>query len=780
MSAQTHEPQSSPDAADPQASAQPATRRDPAPHNPTPHNPTPHDLMPHSPTPHSPPPHDPTLRDPSPQASAQPSGPTAWSSPERSTAHTDLLERVPVPPLEGTAPPQRRRRRRGPREMDPRPGHIPGLDGLRALAVTAVLVFHFTPSVLPGGFLGVDIFFVVSGFLITTLLLREIVTRGRVNLPQFWLRRARRLLPALVTVVVASIAAARLVGGDLLVNIGRQVVGALTFSTNWVEIGAGGSYFHSTSPLLFVNFWSLAVEEQFYLLWPLGLVLVLALTTSARQRIGFAVGLALASALLMAVLYSPDEDSTRVYYGTDTHLFGLMLGVALAFAWAAPHRAGLTTPQWRRWRPWAVTGALTVLVGLMLLISDGTSWTFRGGILLACLATVVLIAALLESPSTWRRLMRLPPLAYLGERSYGLYLWHWPVLMIMATLFPYAEGTDRGAIVVVCALFLTFVLSELSFRFIETPIRRDGFTATVRRVTETVRGAGRGELPQIAAVTAGVLVLLAGVAIATAPDKSETQRAIEANEDNLNAPSGDAAGRRAAMSGTLIGTADPVGNAPSGDTPGAPPEDTGQDAEGSPGAGSDPQPDESGPDGDGDATPPEGWIVDDEGLMVPTSDTITAIGDSLVVTSADGLKWRFPDMNFAAKSNRQWKDANPVLESALAEGLVRDNVIVHFGTNAGVNEDQLRSFLDTLGPDRNVVVMNLYGSSTFVPDSNKTIDTVVADYPNVVVGQWQSTIEAQPDVLQSDRIHPDLEGMHVYAEVVARAFDELARSEGKP
>ncbi len=172
---------------------------------------------------------------------------------------------------------------------------------------------------------------------------------------------------------------------------------------------------------------------------------------------------------------------------------------------------------------------------------------------------------------------------------------------------------------------------------------------------------------------------------------------------------------------------------------------------------------------------PDGWHEDEEGLLVPNSSRLTAIGDSLVVTSADGLKWRFPDMNFAAKSNRQWKDANPVLTSALAEGIVRENVIVHFGTNAGVSEKQLRTFLDTLGPDRNVVVMNLYGSSTFVPGSNQIIEDVVADYPNAVVGDWQGTIAQQPQVLQSDRIHPDIEGMHVYAAVVARAFDELAR-----
>ncbi|WP_154402148.1 acyltransferase family protein [Ornithinimicrobium cavernae] len=730
---------------------------------------------------------------------------------QRSTTHTDLLERAPLPQIDDTAPPERRRGPRGPRETNPRPGHIHGLDGLRALAVLGVLVFHFTPTVLPGGFLGVDVFFVLSGFLITTLLLREITTRGRVNLLSFWVRRARRLIPALVTVVVVSIAAARLVGGDLLVNIGRQTLGAMTFSTNWVEVAAGASYFHSTSPLLFVNFWSLAVEEQFYLLWPLTLVILLAVTRTARHRIGFAVALALVSALLMAVRYDPQLDSTRVYYGTDTHLFGLMLGVGLAFAWAAPHRAGLTTATWRRWRPWAVSGALLVLVGLMKLLTDGNPWTFRGGILLACLATVVLIAGLLESPSLWRRLMQLPPLAYLGERSYGIYLWHWPVLMIVATLFPYAEGTTRGKVTLGAALVLTLVLSELSHRFIETPIRRHGFRATLARARETVRGAGRGELPQIAAVTVGVLVLLAGVAIATAPDKSETQRAIEAAEGDLNSPGTDAVARRSAMSGTLVGTPAPpaASGAEGSGTGGAQGSDSGEgtsedaatggdsaadgfaDALGGgkdPATGGDPKGEDAGSedgagpgeeaDGTGAgaaATPPEGWFVDDDGLMVPHSNTITAIGDSLVVTSADGLKWRFPDMNFSAKSNRQWKDANPVLESALAEGLVRDNVIVHFGTNAGVNEDQLRAFLDQLGPDRKVVVMNLYGSSTFVPGSNATIDKVVQDYPNAVVGDWQGTIERQPKVLQSDRIHPDLEGMHVYAEVVARAFDELAR-----
>src|SRR5690606_31737639 len=282
----------------------------------------------------------------------------------------------PRPQPRPTEPTQRPPRRRGPREVHPRPGHIPGLDGIRALAILGVLVFHFTPTVLPGGFLGVDVFFVVSGFLITTLLLRELHARGRVDLPRFWLRRARRLLPALVTVVVVSVGTARLVGGDLLVDIGRQAFGALTFSTNWVEIAAGASYFHSTSPLLFVNFWSLAVEEQFYLFWPFLLVLLLALTRTTRQRLLLVGGAVVASAGLMALLFTPGEDATRVYYGTDTHLFGLMLGIGLALAWASPQRAWLRTAAWRRWRTAAVVAALGVLVLLMATLTDGSAWTF--------------------------------------------------------------------------------------------------------------------------------------------------------------------------------------------------------------------------------------------------------------------------------------------------------------------------------------------------------------------------------------------------------------------
>src|SRR5690606_3081521 len=347
--------------------------------------------------------------------------PATARQPVRAFRAPETVVTRPRPQPRPTEPTQRPPRRRGPREVDPRPGHIPGLDGLRALAILGVLVFHFTPTVLPGGFLGVDVFFVISGFLITTLLLRELGRRGRVDLPQFWLRRARRLLPALVSTVLVSVSLAAVAGGDLLVDVGRQVLGAFTFSTNWLEVGAGASYFAQTSPVLFLNFWSLAVEEQFYLLWPVLLVVLVAVVSSGRHRVRVALAVAAVSAVLMGVLYTPGEDATRVYYGTDTHLFGLMIGVALAFAWSAPG-SWLHSPAWLRLRQPAALAAAGGLLVLMLVLRDDSALTFRGGILVASLLTAVLVAALLGPSTLYQRIMRMPPVEWVGQRSYGIYL----------------------------------------------------------------------------------------------------------------------------------------------------------------------------------------------------------------------------------------------------------------------------------------------------------------------------------------------------------------------
>ncbi|MDO5739183.1 MAG: acyltransferase family protein [Ornithinimicrobium sp.] len=710
------------------------------------------------------------------------------------TAYPLAQDRTDTGPVLQTrdTPPRRRRGGRGPNGIRPRPGIIPGLDGLRAIAVIGVLIFHFTPSVLPGGYLGVDVFFVLSGFLITTLLLREVDTKGRIDLLGFWRRRARRLLPALVLVVLVSTSVARLVGGDLLVGIGRQALGALTFTTNWLEILAGASYFHSTSPILFINFWSLAVEEQFYLVWPLALIIALALTRSVRQLILLVAGIGVASTIAMAVLFTPGVDATRVYYGTDTHLMGLMAGAAFAVAWADPrHRAGLRSGVWRRWRWAAVLGALLGLVGLMRWMEESDALTFRGGILLASLLTVVLIAGLLESGSLWRRLMHLRPLVWVGERSYGIYLWHWPILVIMGALIPYAPGTGHGMVVVGTALVLTLTISALSFRYVEQPVRKLGLrksVGTLGRWAATPWQVSR--TPRMVAGLLALMLVATAVAVATAPEKSVTQQQIEANEARLDggqlAPVASTTVGEPAQLSAQLGLAGAAADAATAAASESDSKGTKDDKTSNDKTSAD-QGDKASADKDAPASATatatsldvhgSTYRAGEDGLLVPDSSAITAIGDSLIVTSADGLTYRFPEINYLAKSNRQWNSAHEVVADGLAQDQIRDNVILHLGTNAGVDEAALRETLDALGPDRNVVVMNLYVAASFTESSNATIAKVVADYPHAVVGRWNATISKQPGVLQADNVHPDLDGMHVYATVVAEAFDELARAQ---
>ncbi|HQA22115.1 MAG TPA: acyltransferase, partial [Rhodoglobus sp.] len=356
---------------------------------------------------------------------------------------------------------------------------LPGLDGLRAIAVIVVIAFHFVPAAAPGGYLGVDVFFVISGFLITTLLLRERSRTGRVSVPRFWLRRARRLLPALAVVVLTCGAAAAVIGGDVLVHLGSQVLGAATFSSNWLYIVQGTSYFATTSPELFRNLWSLAVEEQFYLLWP-GLLILLLFVRWRWLRVVIVSLLAVSSAVAMALLFTPPGDATRVYYGTDTHSFGLALGAAVAIA-----IEGRMPARWLS-RTLALIGAVAAgaLVALALAMAPDDPFVTRGGLALVAALTALAIAGAI-SPGSWLgRGLDVAPLRWVGERSYGLYLWHWPVLVLFVAGLPVDAP---WWVAPSAALAVTVAASWASYRWLELPVRQLGFRGAVA----SIAGKGR-------------------------------------------------------------------------------------------------------------------------------------------------------------------------------------------------------------------------------------------------------------------------------------------------
>ncbi|MEH0111181.1 acyltransferase family protein [Tersicoccus sp. MR15.9] len=429
----------------------------------------------------------------------------------------------------------------------PRHASLPGLDGLRALAVVLVMLYHLLPQWMPGGMVGVDVFFVLSGFLITSLLLVEFGGTGRIALGAFWLRRARRLLPAMLLVLFVSTTAAALLGGDVLVGLGRQLTGALTYTSNWLGITSHSAYFAQTSPQLLTHFWSLSVEEQFYVAWPLIVVALLLLKVRRRVLVAAAALAAVASAAGMAALHVPGSEATRVYFGTDTHSFGLMAGATLAFA--VPHaldaaRAAAATPVVARVRHVIGLLSLAGLVACGVALTERSDLTYQGGLALATLLTVGVVQGLLtRRPGILSRLLSVSPLRWIGRRSYGLYLWHWPVFVLLHYADPTLPMLTQAVIVVV----LTVAAAEASYRWVERPVLTLGWRGALRALGRRSLGRGRKALPVALVAVAAVLgsgsVAVAGVT--DAPNTTQAQRQIESGQKVLDAQPTGTVGRSA-------------------------------------------------------------------------------------------------------------------------------------------------------------------------------------------------------------------------------------------
>ena len=380
------------------------------------------------------------------------------------------------------------------------PSRIGGLDGVRALAVVAVLVFHASAAWAPGGFAGVDVFFVVSGFLITTLLLREQETTGRLNLPAFYVRRARRLLPAAVVVVIVAGLAALAVGGDILVGLLASLFGIVTLTQNWVMLAAGNDYFAQAGTGLFDNFWSLAIEEQFYLVWPAVLALGFRSGRSPRQGwIGLAVAVSVAVPLAMVVA----GYGAAAYLSTFGHLFGLLIGVWLAVALIRRTPSASTVTR--------IVGTTLIAVGLLAFgavsFSDLGAAVERQTLtsLAGAAAGAALVVGCVLTTTPRPHLLDAGALGWLGRRSYGVYLWHLPLIVLADAALPALPDLGRlpGRLL---AVVLSVGLAALSYRYLEEPIRRRGFLATVVRPWPG-RLAGVTAVLLLAAVAAGTALL---------------------------------------------------------------------------------------------------------------------------------------------------------------------------------------------------------------------------------------------------------------------------------
>jgi peptidoglycan/LPS O-acetylase OafA/YrhL len=593
---------------------------------------------------------------------------------------------------------------------------LPAIDGLRAVAVSAVLLYHLPEAWFPGGFLGVDVFFVISGFLITSLLTVEIHRTGRINLGHFWLRRARRLLPALFFMLVIIVAVSSIFARDALSLLASDLPAVLGYFTNWWLVFHHVSYFQSVGrPPLVLHLWSLAVEEQFYLLWPLIILLVVG-RRGRTKRIGWvALAGAVASSALMALLVQPLNPS-RVYFGTDTHAGGLLLGSALAIAFPPWSRSSTVTASARRIMGLMGLAAFAGLVTLMATLNQYGAFTYRGGIQLATVLTAVIILVVTHPAVRGARFLATPVLQWIGKRSYAIYLWHWPIFELTR---PGIDVSLSGWPLTAVRLALVAVASDLSYRLVEQPFRTGVAQAALRWLW-----AKRPRLSLAGASGAAVVLALLVAQLTTAP-------------------------------AIVPSPALAAGSTPAGRSPIIP----------------------VGQGGPGPAHLVHSPSTSVPGTVAPTTlvtvapNDVLAIGDSVMLDAAADLKADLgPSTVVDAVVGRQVSDGIDRLNEYRAAGRLTGltALVIGLGTNGPMSVAQCDQILSLAAGIPRVVFVNVRMPRPWESITNDTLATCTARQPRVTLVDWYDA-SAASGVLGPDQIHASPAGATLYASLVSRA-----------
>jgi peptidoglycan/LPS O-acetylase OafA/YrhL len=734
----------------------------------------------------------------------------------------------------------------------------PALDGLRALAVIAVLLYHADISWAPGGFLGVEVFFVLSGYLITALLLAEWRDRGQIDLAAFWLRRARRLLPALFILLAGVLAFAVLFLPDEVAALRGDTLATAAYVLNWRLVFEQKSYFETVGrPSLLQHLWSLAVEEQFYLLWPLLFVAGMRGLRRGGMLLATCAG-AMAATLLMAQLYQPDGDPSRVYYGTDTRTAGFLAGAALALVQAPVRRVRPSPPSplshqgrrgdtaplptWRRKGPWDGRGAATALVldcfGLIGLgalawqvvaVDEFQPRLYQGGLAAIAILSIVVVAAAGDGRARLLpRLLGWGPLRWLGLRSYGIYLWHWPIFMVTR---PQLDVPIHNLPLLGLRVAATLAIAELSYRFVELPIR-SGVLGRAWRALRYSHGAERWRL-SIRWAGAAVVSLAAALALGVAavearppqlPDYliGESSEAVALAEIAVEVPEPIATMPTAPVVPTMIATPAPTLSAstavqpPSfrrglqdelpvdfiapGLRPAASRRTSGEQesaeathelitpAETAPIATTNP-PTATMPPALPTATapmlPPPAAPVAAPPLLLPTTAAallapplpvattghVLAIGDSVMIGAAKQLRSVIGDIEVDAKVSRQATATINLVRARRDAGQLGDVVIIHIGTNGPFSAQKFDDLMAQLVDVRRVVVLTVNVPRRWEAPNNSMLAEGVKRYPNAVLVDWHAASADHPELFRRDGIHLRPAGARLYTDLIAAAIN---------
>lgn len=598
---------------------------------------------------------------------------------------------------------------------------LPGLDGLRGIAVLAVIIYHADVSLLVGGFLGVDVFFVLSGFLITSLLIDELTRTNSVDRARFYMRRIRRLMPALFLVLFFSVLVSGLFVLDAAYHVRRDLPWAITFVLNWSYLFFEQSYFVNISrPPLLQHLWSLSVEEQFYVVWPIMLIALYKVKigkTTPRAKIFIASAvLAITSTAWMIHLsalngFPIPNDPSRVYFGTDTHSMGLLVGCAAA-ALLRPDRLNeRLTPD----RAAAMNGlGLLSLAGLayfFVFVSELNTFLYRGGFLVLSILTVILVIVAAHPGLKFGFRLGNPVLKWFGDRSYGIYLWHWPIFVLMRS------GIDiqwPDPILFIVKIAIVLVISDLSYRFVEMPIRQGviGSRLTVWRAA----GVPRPQARTLMATAVTVVVLSASLV--------GMYRVPVPNSGNLTGIGGITAIDEDPMTevkSSVATTSDPLISA--------------QQA---------------------------AKVRNEIQAKLPP----VVFGDSVVLGARQSLKDVIGEISIDAAVSRQPEAIAERIRARRDERRLGPDVVIHMGTNGIVQEEDLKPILEELRDRHRVVVVNVRVPRVWMKPTNEMISSLVVQYPNVRLADWSAVSKGKKGYFTPDGVHLTKKGAKVFGALV--------------
>lgn len=621
------------------------------------------------------------------------------------------------------------------------------LDGLRTFAVLAVILYHLNLPFAQNGLLGVEMFFVLSGYLITDILLREWREKGRLELKRFWIRRAKRLLPALFFLLLCTSLWVRFFDPSLFDAFRQNFLAAFFYVSNWWYIFHHISYFQSFAPNPLEHLWSLAVEEQFYLLFPFLLWGSLKLTPNRKSLAATLLILSAISSVLMALLYIPGTDPSRVYYGTDTRAFALLIGATLAVYFPSndssrndSSRSGFSRNGSLRKTSQTVNFifdaigflSLVSIILFVVMTNEYDPFLYRGGMVVFSLLTAILIAVMIRPASWLGKCFRCEPLVWLGKRSYGIYLWHYPVIILTAKM----GSNEPGALRMLLQVAATVVIAALSYKFLENPIRYGKslhFTATGAVSCIAVMGCSLFIPLTASAATQYPATPPTNAVAAVTSVKPQSQSAQTAVDSTKQGPRSVAVKSKTA---TSVPHPSPTrATATRTQTISA------------------------------KSSPPSASPIHTAGSSTKTS--VTTVGDSIMIDIEPNLQAMIPGVVVDGKVGRQFYQAQSEIQYLASVGKLGNTVVIELGTNGPFTSSQINGLYHAIGPQRHIVFVNTREPRSWQGYVNTSLANFVANHPsNTTLVNWYAASAGHPEYLTPDGVHLTSSGAHVLASLI--------------